>query len=83
MALEVSGSPGGTSTAAGGPKLIGTLGTLDKPWEVVAGWPALDETGSYGTTGGSLGDIPVGCLGGVLIGALADLSMGLDAKGLL
>ena len=83
MALETNGSPGGGgSVIPRGPKLTGTLGTLDKFWDVDAGWPALELTGAFGTTGVSLGDKPVGCLDGVFVG-VAGFSMGLDAKGLL
>ena len=82
MALEANGSPGGGSVVIPrGPKLTGTLGTLDIFWDVDAGWPALELTGAFGTTGVSLGDKPVGCLVGVLDG-VTGLSMGLDAKGL-
>ena len=67
MALEVCSSPRWGSVAAGGPKLIGMLGTLDIFWKFVAGWPALETTGLFGTTGASLGDKPVGCLKGYLL----------------
>ena len=82
MALEVCSSPRWGSVAAGGPKLIGMLGTLDIFWKFVAGWPALETTGLIGTTGVSLGDKPVGCLIGVFIG-LADPSKWSEEKGFL
>ena len=81
MALEADGSPGGNSAIPRGPKLTGTLGTLDRFWDVDAGWPVLELTGAFGTRDGPAGDEPVTCLGGVLDG-VTGVSMGLDAKGL-
>ena len=73
MALEVNGSPGRGSVIPRGPKLTGMLGALDIFWDDVAGWPALELTGKFDTTGVSLGDKPVGCLVGVFMG-VAELS---------
>ena len=80
MALETNGSPGGGSDIPTGPKLTGTLGTLDKFWDVDAGWPAL-ELAAFGTMGGPGGDEPKSLVG--VLDGVTGFSMGLDAKGLL
>ena len=44
---------------------MGMLGTLDKFWDEDAGCAASGKLGLNYIKGDSLGDIPVGCLGGV------------------
>ena len=60
---------------------MGMLGTLDIFWDDVAGCAATGATGLNWIKGDSLGDITVGCLGGVWIG-VADPSIMSAVKGL-
>ena len=60
---------------------MGILGALDTFCEDDAVWAALGTTGTSWIIGESLGDISIGCLGGVLIGAAGSIK-GLWANGL-